>query len=201
MQRGKIVILVMVAVAIALASFAWWHRYQQGRRSLQLWGTQSAQLIRHARHVELLTLGTAPPRDGEESLEIEGRQVGIVKREDISATRGLVHARHVLIEDASFDWDRTAADCGGDWSYALQFSEGKEKVTLALDLKCGRALLLEKQTDVRIIERISKALAKYIGDHFERPLTSSSETASARSRSPYRAPGRRRGRRWRRFPL
>lgn len=169
MQRGKLVIVIMVAVALAMAGFAWWHRYQQGRRSLALWGPEAAQLIRHAPQVELLTLGDQPPRAGEESLVVADRMIAIVKREDISRARGLVHARHVLIEDASFDWDADPADCQGDWGYALRFSKGTNSVTLLLDLKCGRAKLLEHQADVRLIERISKALAKYIGDHFEPP--------------------------------
>ena len=46
---------------------------------------------------------------------------------------------------------------------------GVSTATLALNLKCGRAMLLETAADARLVERISKALAKYIGDHFERP--------------------------------
>ena len=106
-----------------------WHRYQQGRRALELWGVETAQLIRHAPQVELLTLSDKSASLAGESLQVEGREVGIARREDISKTRGLVHARHVLIEDASFDWDGTPADCGGDWSYALRFSDGKKSVS------------------------------------------------------------------------
>src|SRR6186997_3305623 len=145
MQRGKLVILAIVGTALVLAGYAWWHRYQQGRRSLTLWGAKQAQLIRHAPRVELLTLGYGDTQNEDDSLMIGGRFFPVLKRADVSREPGLVHARHVFIEDSSFHWSANASDCRGNWDYALQFSNGNESIHLALDLTCGRAYLVENQ--------------------------------------------------------
>jgi hypothetical protein len=168
MQRGKLVIVAIVGTALVLAGYAWWHRYQQGRRSLALWGAANAQLIRHAPRVELLTLGEGDTSAKGSSLKIDGRLVSVLKRADVSSEPGLIHARHVFIEDSNFNWSASDSDCRGDWSYALRFSNGDESIHLALDLKCGRAYLVESQADGRLIKRVREALAKYLDDHFEK---------------------------------
>ena len=90
MNSGKLVIIFIVIVAAGLSGFACWYHYQEGRLSLAFWGTENANLIRHAPQVELLTL--AATSDGDEttasappSLDITGGQWFAVDTKDISA--------------------------------------------------------------------------------------------------------------------
>jgi hypothetical protein len=62
LDRGKTVVLVIFLCALLMGSFAWWYRYQQGHRCRQLWGADSAQLIRHAPTVRLLQLAPTLPQ-------------------------------------------------------------------------------------------------------------------------------------------
>jgi hypothetical protein len=173
MHRGKLVIVSMVGLALALAGYAWWHHYQQGRRALALWGVENARLIRHAPRVELLTLaGEATQAKGgsrAETLEFSGAVHRVSRREDISRAPGLIHARHALIEDASFEWQANADSREAHWEYVLAITEGERTRHVALDLKRGAALLVEEEREARLVERIQRALEKYISDRFERP--------------------------------
>jgi hypothetical protein len=102
-SSGKLVVLTIFAVAILMASFAWWWNRQQGRQALEFWGKDSALAIRDGKKVELLRLR---PKNGR---LVELKDPVIVETKDISGAQGLIHARHSLLQDASFDWSAKAA--------------------------------------------------------------------------------------------
>ena len=56
MQRGQVLILAIVGIAVAMASYTCWHHYRKGYHALRMWGPESATLIRHAQQVRLLKL-------------------------------------------------------------------------------------------------------------------------------------------------
>lgn len=166
MNRGKLVILVMFGVAIGLGAIAVFVRYQQGDRALNYWGTEAAQLIRHAPKVELLWLSNSddPPAESEilENLTIDGQICTVVRRKDISQSRGLVHARHALITDRSYRFDEPRGDCQPAWVYVLRFTDGDRMATLSFDVCCGRARLVETDREVSIAPAIG-ALEEFFG--------------------------------------
>src|SRR6185295_18699265 len=91
------------AVALLMAAFAWWWNRQQGRRALEFWGKDSALAIRDGKKVELLRLRPKSSR----SADLKDPEV--VETKDISRAQGLIHARHSLLQDASFDWSAKPA--------------------------------------------------------------------------------------------
>src|SRR5262245_46257806 len=101
LDRGKLAVLTMFALALAAAAFAWWWNYSRGQRALGFYGPRAANLVRTAPKVELLVLGTGDS-DPVESLPESGPVARII---DISRAPGLVHARTALLDDASYDWD------------------------------------------------------------------------------------------------
>ena len=140
MQRGQILILTIVGIAVGMASYTCWHHYRKGYHALRMWGPESATLIRHAQQVRLLKLAPGSGLKEENQPKQEKIRIGeedftVVETLDISTIRGLVHARHTLIVDRSFDWDRNVASVPGNWDFALEFSDQGQQVTLVFALQ------------------------------------------------------------------
>jgi len=132
MKRSLLTIGTMLGLAIALAGYAVWFHYQQGHRCLALWGAETANLIRHAPRVELIVYPDDLPQREPQSI-------------DISAKSGLVHARHALITDSSFDWTATSPGSTVDFhpDFALVFREAETQVVLVFDNKSTLVARLE----------------------------------------------------------
>lgn len=169
MSRGKWAILTMVLLGCALGGFAVWHHYQQGRRILEFWGSETAMLIRHADQVEVWRLGP-PPDQSRSQLEVNGQPMAILEQVEISSLRGLVHARHALIIDRNYDWSPVPEGGPVPWNLALHFREAGQQVTLvfATDsrLACvaGRTQVVRvTQMMDRVVEFVSPHLAGAIG--------------------------------------
>jgi hypothetical protein len=141
MNRGKFTILVMMSVAVTAASFASWYRWRQGGRSIELWGTEAARLIRFASRVELWELTREESDTADRMLAVEGRPWWITRQKDISRAPGLIHARHALLEDASFLWNSPPAQLPPRWKHALRFSDRRAEAILLIDVNSGRMKL------------------------------------------------------------
>ena len=171
MQRGQILILTIVGIAVGMASYTCWHHYRKGYHALRMWGPESATLIRHAQQVRLLKLAAGSgSREENQSkpgkLRIGEEDFTVVETLDISTIRGLVHARHTLIVDRSFDWDRNVASVPGNWDFALEFSEQDQQVTLvfALQERLLHNLNTGKQQAMNeTLERIAEFLEPQLG--------------------------------------
>ena len=66
-------------------------------------------------------------------IDLAGREFVVIRRVDISQARGLVHARHALIMDYNFEFDRPDLAATPQWRYALRFTEGDRQVVLTFD--------------------------------------------------------------------
>lgn len=134
-RRGTLLVLGLLLLGIFAAAMAVWYQRLQTRRCLDFYGAAVARLVSKAPQVELLTLtptGTA------------GR-LRATARHDVTTTRGIVHLRRGLVEDAGFRW----GDPGPPgrlpdtaWDYAFVFSDpnvpGRQaKVVVDLDPQGG----------------------------------------------------------------
>lgn len=200
-NRGAWAIGVMVAVGAVLGSVAVWFHYQQSRRAMEFWGAPQALAIRHAPQVELLRLELAVDSGagdgaangeavngntgddsaggeagGEASLVVDGRTFTVVARCDIATARGLVHARHALIVDASFDWSEGSDSVeqetgkrtseGTAWQYAVRFSGEGPTLTVLLDPDSRRIRRLDDDRSIGLVRKIADAEKAF----FEREL-------------------------------
>ncbi|MCH2123758.1 MAG: hypothetical protein MK165_03140 [Pirellulaceae bacterium] len=130
MRRGTLAILAMILVGVALSGYAVWHHHRLGRRVLTHWGATVAERIQHAPQVELIEF---LPALSLERLAAEGgdraaRSPAEVRVRDISEIPGLIHARVVLIRDASFEWEETD-HVSGTPTFGLRFSAATEVAT------------------------------------------------------------------------
>lgn len=145
-NRGQLVILFIFGVSSAMGLFAVWSHHQQGHRCLAIFGSETANLIRHAPRVQLYVLAneieaSTKPADAvdkstsphAEPLTIDRRQFAVLQHLDISDSRGLVHARHALIADASYVWSDGKVCAIPTWKHALKFTDGERTAILLLD--------------------------------------------------------------------
>jgi hypothetical protein len=132
--RGTRLVMLMVGLALSLASFAVWFQWRQTRKCLAFYGSATAGYIQSAPRVELW--------------ELDGRADQPRRRRDITGARGLVHLRRGLVEDANFEWPSETgptkpgptehaerAPNGAGWGAALAFfgsSDANEPATLLL---------------------------------------------------------------------
>ncbi len=163
---GKAVVLGVLGVALAAASFALWWNISRARRSLEFWGKDSVRLIQHAKHVELLTLlsdASLNDADGEIStLKYGVQRLQITQRRDISHARGLIHARHSLTDDGSFEWQTVGISSQQKWTHAVQFVEGNSNVWILFDLPNRRLANYNAGREITVIPKISEGWQTFI---------------------------------------
>jgi len=69
MNRGKIVIVIIVGVALLAAGFSTWYHYRNQHRAQNFWGATTALLIDKAPDVAVLRLGTPGEAGGASAAE------------------------------------------------------------------------------------------------------------------------------------
>lgn len=110
---GKLAVLAIFALALCMASFAWWWNYSHAQRTLKFYGAEAATLIRTAPKVELLTA------------------TGEI---DISKAPGLINARTSLLADASYQWHEPAA-VAIDPEASVRFSNHGKTAVVGFDFQ------------------------------------------------------------------
>jgi hypothetical protein len=190
---GRLVIVVMFVLAFAMAGGAWLYQYSYSRRSAEFWG-ESSRLIGKSPELQFLELAPLEAPDEDESEEgksaadettdkskgeaqdeavdpgnlVAGRPV--TSHHDLRKKQGLIHLRHIFIQDDNFQWDarsREAAGTDRDWAYALRFVEGpsEQVVLLGSDFQLlGKLSVDGKQVDVLPCPRIAGPLRRYLTD-------------------------------------
>jgi len=120
LDRGKIAVLSMFALAIGAATFAWFWNYRRGERCLAFYGSEAATLIRTAPRVEILEVDPAD-------------SLTIARRIDISHAPGLLNARAALLDDASFQWNVQPRPSTTKPTRLLCFANSDREVRLRLN--------------------------------------------------------------------
>lgn len=166
MNRGKLTIFIILSVAVVAALFAWSYRLRRATPVLGVWGSRAVVAVRLAPKVELLKLQPLTAA-GQESPDIlvSGKPLRILDRRDISQAKGLIHARHALLQKESFTWGE-ADNQPAEWSYAFQFSADGEPTTVMLDFGRRRLTFLDSGR-VAGMEAIAEALEVFVNEQFE----------------------------------
>lgn len=151
---GRRLVVGLLMLGLGLACFAIWFQWQQTRRCLAFYGSDSARLIQAAPRVELWEPAAAPAT------------AQSAARTDVSHAPGLVHLRRGLVEDANFDWQRAA---GGDaaWDAAFAFYDTAAATTpatvLVIDFDPAGGTLAVIGRDGRVgLGRMEKGLRSWL---------------------------------------
>lgn len=171
MDKGKLAIVGIFGVSIGMAVFAWWYRYEQGNQSLAFWGSETAVLINGAQRVELLKLAESTGEG--ESIDIDGRAWTVEQAVDVSQARGMLHARHSLVEDVTFRWEESATGEAPAWTYALRFEGGGGKAIVAFDTEQALVHLVGSEQAALIQPDISAGFQRI----FDRELSAGESSA------------------------
>ncbi len=179
MNQGKLVIVFIFGLSAVMGGYAWWHHYSQGRECVELWGSETGELIRYADKVELLRVAVGGS-DAEANVSIGEVDYAIVAQRDITGTQGLVHARQALIEDASFLWKETP-DASPTWNYVLRFTRGDKQVAVAIDCTEGNVRLVGSDKQAILNEHLTHGYADRLPDWLgeEASSTSTNQPESA----------------------
>ncbi len=147
--EGKHAIAVLLLLGLTAAVGSWWYHAHLQRRAIAFWGRDAAILIQYAPHVTLLELEPAAGKasgHARKLLIVGDRPLGIVRRLEADRIAGLVHLRHSLLQDQSFDWAAPPADSPPDWQYAVQFAfDDGRSATVLLDFSDARLMSLGEE--------------------------------------------------------
>jgi hypothetical protein len=134
--EGKHALTVLIAIGLIGAAISWSYYRRLQRRSLALWGPQAAELMLRAPRAEAWRLETAEHSDDRDIdlVELDGKRFFVQARVDVSHAPGIIHLRHSLINDHSFDWSSPQVDGQPRWDYALRFVEDEAEATLLVSL-------------------------------------------------------------------
>jgi hypothetical protein len=164
-NRGAILVVLLLGTGLVAAVAAVWNQYRQTHRALAFWGTTDAGLINSAPTVVLINWTGKGAAEGEPA-DGDGRD----KRLDISRVPGLIHFRHSLLEDRSFEWDielpRRSVQI---WDYAVQFSDGESMLVVRFNLR--QRLVADNAIIPRIAvltERTAQGLEQFFTEQLER---------------------------------
>ena len=96
---------------------------------------------------------------------MESRSLELTERQDISNVKGLVHARHVFLEDASYDWNQRLSSWDG-WQYAVMFEGKRGHTYVMLDLNNGVAGSDKDYGGLRLNPKTAGGWKTFIGRYF-----------------------------------
>ncbi len=83
----------------------------------------------------------------------------------VAGQSGLIHLRHSLVQDGSFNWSSPLSDCQPDWQYALRFEDAGASVTVVLDFSCEQLLAPDMDKQISI-QPMAKGLEEFIRAQF-----------------------------------
>ena len=127
--QGKLAIVVIFGVAIFMSVYAWWHNIHTGDQVIDFFGIETATRLRHADKIELFILAEkAEAIDA--TLDSSIGNIPVKSIQDISSARGLIHMRHIFIQDHTYEWDKSVTEIIPDWAFALRFTDSVGQSTL-----------------------------------------------------------------------
>ncbi len=171
LNRGKLVILVMVFLGCATGVLSISYHHGLSRRSIAWWGPEQIELIAQAPHVEAMRIFPAGSSDAPSGI------VGYTgaDRKIVDALPGVDHLRHGLLEDANFRWqDSTNSEqASGDspistapvWAYALLFTDRDKQLWVLFDAEGTRLGRSDRDATLPIAEH-SRGWQEFFREQF-----------------------------------
>ncbi len=132
-NRGKLVIVGIVGLAVAAAALSTWYHYRHSHRALDFWSPQAALTIAEAPEVLVMQLARVDqPQAADRAIEFQGGWWRIVAEHDAKGARGMANLRRALVLDTTFDW-QTQNDGQPQWQFAATYGAGSEATTVLFD--------------------------------------------------------------------
>lgn len=164
---GKSIVITALAVALVMSVGAWWYHYSASRRAAQFWGPDATRLLIGKGEVAFFTLGSLRDESDAPSAGnvVAGREV--VAEQSLTDKPGLIHLRHALTQDASFDWaGRREASHSDEWAYALRFGEEPQRLDILWSRDFTTLGVVDVGANVEVLPcpRLAPAVQAYLRD-------------------------------------
>lgn len=147
MNRGKLLILVMVAAGVAAGTLKIWKQNQHMDQVLENLSSNVVRLIAEAPQAELLRvrlLSESERRPTSEAIEDDGQAYEVLDRKVLIGVKGFADVRDRLVDDTSYNSWKVHLEPGPSyWQYVLIFSDGKEQARLAFQISDRRRALVK----------------------------------------------------------
>jgi len=134
-QSGTKLVLILAGLALTAGVTSWLYRYEAAHQATTFWGVEAARLIAQPAEAEVFVL-TVPGAEGiaEEGVELLdlGRKYQPGEAKGLTNARGMVHLRHALMSDGSYEWDAPVDPATVDWGWCLRFFDGEREVLVVL---------------------------------------------------------------------
>jgi len=164
--RGKLAILAILSLALVATGFGIWFKRQMTYQVLELLGPGAVQRVALPTHVDYLELqastGSGTANHGE-TLTLPDIQIDVTRRLDISGAAGLIHLKHALLQDASYEW-HASTDGSPTWRHALQFMDDQDRTTFLIDLDQRQVMILERGRRAVLGTKINAGLKAYLAE-------------------------------------
>jgi len=203
MNRGRLVIVLIVVVAVAAGVFSLWYHYRNQQRAQKFWGTTTAVLIANERapEVEVLELGKphaggaldeAAADDGARqadekpsadqpppSLAVEFNETpwSVERRKDAAGAKGVNNLRRALVLDSTFDWGEAQAKAEPRWQYALAVAGGRNKATVLFDFDSRQVGLAGGRKTALLHPEATRDFQAFFVEQFPAPPGETTEPA------------------------
>lgn len=177
-QRGKLVVALMLLAAGALALVSLWYHHQTTRRTIALWGAESAALIggtAFERDLRATVLRLDPVGDASsegtplQTVSVGEERYAIALEKDVTQVSGLGNVRRVLVEDRSYVWDaheqpvgRAGSAAPPAWRYALRFQADGASATVIFSANFRRAAPAGSNVQARLKPAAAKAVEGFL---------------------------------------
>jgi hypothetical protein len=185
MNRGKLVIVTIVSVAVVAAVFSTWYHYRNQHRALDFWGTTTAVLIAEGPTVRVYQLGESAPAAEESvagdeaspasesaegnappsAVEFTGLEWKVVATKDAKAAKGINNVRRALVLDLTYDW-QSPRPAEPQWQYALAVNDGRYWATLLFDFDTRQVALAGGKKTVLLDREANDDLHEFFKEQF-----------------------------------
>jgi hypothetical protein len=167
MNRGKLVILLTVLLAGAIAFASVWYFHRQSNRVIEALSPQVAMLITYAPSAQVARLvpesaakGNADPA---EIVRVQGKSYLVLDRHAAPAGNDLTNLRSWLIHNDNYDWGAAPDINAAAWQYDLTLSDGPRRTDLLFDLTTAQMLLLPENTVLSVRPMVDGLQAFFTG--------------------------------------
>jgi hypothetical protein len=169
---GKIVVVSIFAIAVSAALFALIWNMSRSRRALTFWGPEAMRRIQMSDRVEILPLAATSDGGASEDAEtfsVAGQTLIATGRFDVTKARGLLHARHSLSNDVSYEPDDPVPLRPESWSHAIRFTDGQGSTVLLLGGQ--RIGDLQTKREMKLIPKVADGWQTFVERETKRPVS------------------------------
>jgi hypothetical protein len=198
-NRGKLVIVGILGVAVIAAGFSVWYHYRNQQRALKFWGPTTAMLIAEAPHAHAIVLDQAlggtsaddagsqapaepqagdAPREPPASIEFAGITWKGLHSKNVVPARGISNVRRALVLDMTYDWKSPPPLDDPQWQYALEFNNGRYWATVLFDFDSRQVALTNGKKTALLDPDANEELRDFFAEQFpDEPAAAMDEAA------------------------